>query len=129
MKLCPYATGLFGCSALKSVGYASSTITISETWRNQYCTSGKYMQCPNLKKAREMKKESFIGKGGRLDTSPVGQKPFFGDGKAPKKKSQGQFDPVHAHGGVPPHFCEKPWRSGSLRFRVTRSLFYEKPWK
>lgn len=130
MKLCPYATGLFGCSALKSVGYASSNITISESWRNEYCTSGKYQQCPNLKTAQDMKKNSTKSKGGRLSTSSDAAKnPFFSKPKPSKEKTPGKFNPVHAHGGVPPHFCEKPWRSSSLRFRVSRSLFYEKPWK
>ncbi|ABO51475.1 hypothetical protein Dred_2972 [Desulforamulus reducens MI-1] len=141
MKLCPYAARLYGCNALKSAGYASDTITVSESWRDQYCTSGKYQQCPNLKSAHQMKGQRGHGKGGYLPNQPKeipstgynrpASKGYATNQKAsvksPKKKQE--FNPVHAHGGVTPHFCEKPWRSPDLRFRVIRSLFYIKPWK
>nr|WP_315990065.1 hypothetical protein [Desulforamulus aquiferis] len=35
---------------------------------------------------------------------------------------------VHAHGGQATHYCERPWRSADLRFRVSKSEFYNRPW-
>lgn len=142
MKNCPHASGMYGCNALRNAGFATSTITVSESWRDKYCTSGKYLQCSNLKAASEMKDENKKGKGDRLENKDSGYghppgklansgnaKPAVNPKGSDKNKKKGTPDPVHAHGGVPPHYCEKPWRSSGLRFRVIKSLFYLKPWK
>ncbi|AQS60022.1 hypothetical protein [Desulforamulus ferrireducens] len=137
MRTCPYASGSSGCNALRSAGFASNTVTIPETWRNKFCTSGYYSNCPNMKAAQEIRDERRKGKGGRLgdkvsstssNSSPASQ-PIRSPNQPIKKGKTERPNPVHAHGGKVPHFCEKPWRSFSLRFRVIKSLFYLKPWK
>lgn len=88
-----------------------------------------------MKAAQEIKDERRKGKGGRLSGSassssePLGQSAAKPLNQPIRKVKTQKPNPVHAHGGKAPHFCEKPWRSLSLRFRVEKSLFYSKPWK
>ncbi len=134
---CPYASGTYGCNALRSAGFSSNTVTIPDSWKNKFCISGKYSNCPNMKAAQEIKDERRKGRGGRLagsENSSSNSQPSNPPASPAKQfikrtQNQDKKNPVHSHGGKTPHFCEKPWRSVSLRFRVTKSLFYLKPWK
>ncbi|WP_238442537.1 hypothetical protein [Desulforamulus reducens] len=113
-------------------------MNVSQNWWDKYCTSGAYLQCPNYKKLREMQEEVRRSKGSKLINKETG----YNNGYQNANFNQGlnqrvnvkylkkiKINPVHAHGGIAPHFCEKPWRSTALRFRVIKSLFYLKPWK
>lgn len=71
-----------------------------------------------------MKKDKARQPGTSLSSKPAQGNTFVSKWKKNGKK----HNPVHAHGGKAPHFCEKPWRTGDLRFRVTVSEFYTRPW-
>ncbi|MCL5781613.1 MAG: hypothetical protein M1119_12160 [Firmicutes bacterium] len=126
MRKCPHAKGNHGCSALLDHGFAQNTLVVSESWWKQYCSVKNYPQCPNLKAAYSMKKDKSRQPGTSLSNKNQVSK---GISLVSKWKKDGKkHNPVHAHGGKVPHFCEKPWRTGDLRFRVIVSEFYTRPW-
>ncbi|AEF93063.1 hypothetical protein Desca_0159 [Desulfotomaculum nigrificans CO-1-SRB] len=128
MRKCPHAEGLYRCRALVDNGFAQNTLTIPESWWQKFCLGAKYHQCSNLKAAVSMKQEkskktgpgTYIDKGAGTGMS--------GNWAKKQKKNDKKINAVHAHGGKTPHFCEKPWRSADLRFRVVNSEFYTRPW-
>lgn len=124
MNRCPHAGANCKCSALLDYGFAQNTLVISDNWSKQYCSTKSYAQCPNLKAALSMKKDKARQPGTSLSSKPAQGNTFVSKWKKNGKK----HNPVHAHGGKAPHFCEKPWRTGDLRFRVTVSEFYTRPW-
>ncbi|AEG58543.1 hypothetical protein [Desulforamulus ruminis] len=128
MATCPHAKGANGCNALLNYGFSSNTLIISDSWWHKFCASGKHKQCPNMKAALNMKEEkerkAAAGTFIRRDSSGTAGKML-----KPKRKGLNEkANAVHAHGGKAPHFCEKPWRAAEIRFRVTNSKFYTRPW-
>ncbi|CCO08682.1 hypothetical protein [Desulforamulus hydrothermalis] len=127
MSKCPHAKSNYGCSALLDHGFAQNTLVIPENWWKQYCSAKNYSQCPNLKAALSMKQDrARRPAGGTLNSS--GANSQGGQFVSKWRKNQKKNNPVHAHGGKVPHFCEKPWRAAEIRFRVTVSKFYTRPW-
>lgn len=125
MKACPHAKGANGCNALLNNGFSRSTLVVPESWQKRFCSGTKYPDCPNLKAAAGMNQE-------REKRSSTG---VYIERKEPVKKSNNSKDQqvkakaaVHAHGGKKTHYCERPWRSSDLRFRVSVSDYYSRPW-
>jgi len=135
MKQCPHAKSTYYCGVLLNSGFTKEAVYVPENWWDKYCVSGKYNACPNLNSARSMKQDERRRKGtylGEKDKSTNAKAQLTKDGNKPairKNKSDKKINPFHATGGIDPHYCEKPWRSGSLRFRIIKSLLYLKPWK
>lgn len=128
MKQCPHASGKYGCNALRDNGFAQNALVIPENWSKIYCSGKNYYHCPNLKTAVSMRQDrkqeqlgaSYSGTDNNNKIDPYNKQKSSLNHKKPKG--------VHAHGDKPPHYCEKPWRSKDIRFRVTVSDFYTKPW-
>ena len=129
MRNCPHATGVCACDALRSSGFARTSVSVPENWWNKYCVSGRYSQCPNLNAAQDMKEERRRSTGARLGEKENSKAAPNLNALKFKQTKNNKTTAVHSHGGEAPHFCEKPWRSSGLRFRIIRSLFYLKPWK
>ncbi|GAB6180134.1 hypothetical protein JCM14036_14530 [Desulfotomaculum defluvii] len=139
MRYCSYmGTQKLRCSIFKTAGFATKNMSVSQNWWDKYCTSGAQFQCPNYKKLRQMQEEQRRSKGSKLSSHSVSDNNVYQHSVKSKQNLNPQtqkqtkkviYNPVHAHGGVAPHYCEKPWRSSDLRFRVIKSLFYLKPWK
>ena len=134
MQKCPHAKGTNGCNALLNNGFSPNTIVISENWWHRFCSGDKHRQCPNLKAALSMKEEkerkSTTGSYVERKEGPSGvvKNTSSKINKPKANKNKRNVTPVHAHGGKPPHFCERPWRTADLRFRITQSEFYTRPW-
>lgn len=125
MKKCPHAKDKYGCNALINNGFAKNTLVIQDNWWVKFCCGPKYKECPNLKAALSMKqeKENRTSTGGNFDNAQRGNSKTINNKSKIASKTA-----IHAHGGKAPHFCERPWRSPDLRFRVCKSEYYNRPW-
>lgn len=128
---------------MKDYGCSKETIYIHESWWNQYCYNSTYHNCSHLSAARQAKelmkreesKQMFAkpktgakNKKAKTPQNNYGYSAIVSHKTGDKQKQAKKRNPVHATGGIPPHFCEKPWRDPDLRLLICNSYFYNRPW-